>query len=180
MFGLFVVDASAAAIPDLVVRAAQSFAQLHPDEKRPAADVVQLEEYGRWFFQGFTHPSGQIFTQSDLMRDAYVKGQTYWREHPLEREAVFAGYGYAPVDVQGVWTWGFEKSAFQAPNSGGASWWMDTLGGVGWRQVGLDDPRTPTMQVHLAGYLSPKGHYGHMGAYEQEIIVTAGAFVEKQ
>ena len=32
--------------------------------------------------------------------------------------------------------------------------------------------------LRIVGYLSPKGHYGHLGAYEHEVLVTSGVAVK--
>lgn len=33
-------------------------------------------------------------------------------------------------------------------------------------------------RVRIVGYLSPKGHYGHLGAYDYEVLVTSGVAVK--
>ncbi|MCC7702919.1 hypothetical protein IGS59_11745 [Janthinobacterium sp. GW460P] len=169
--------ASADNIPDIVLEYASAFAQTQAADKQPSA--TPPADYAQWFFQGLTHPAGAIVTQSALMRDAYTKGQEYWRDHPSQRTQIMAGYGYRPIERDGVWSRGFEKSVFQPTDADAdaGTWWINSFGGVAWREVGLVAPNSvyERPRVHIAGYLSPKGHYGHLGAYEHEVLVTSGA-----
>jgi hypothetical protein len=169
-------SAGAAPIPDVVRLDADAYAQsLTEAPKLPSGHSVR-DEYAIWFFQGLTHPSGGIQTESALRRDAYNHGQSWWRDHPLERDAMFAAYGYRVVKQDGIWSRGFERSAFQPDGGDAESWWMDSFGGVTWQSVGLAPPMSnPAMHVHIVGYLSPKGHYGHLGGYEHEVLVTGGS-----
>ncbi|MGK5004834.1 hypothetical protein [Janthinobacterium sp. LB2P70] len=173
--------ASAAHIPDIVLEYAHAFAQTQTTDKQlptPPAD------YAQWFFEGLIHPSGGIVTQSAAMRDAYTNGQRYWRDHPSERANIMASYGYCAIERDGVWSRGFEKSVFQPVHAelddDAGAWWFNSFGGVAWRDIGLVAPNSSCQQprVHIVGYLSPKGHYGHLGAYEHEVLVTSGVAVQ--
>ena len=139
---------------------------------------AQSSQYAQWFFQGFTHPTGGIFTTSSLMRDAYTKGQAYWRDQPSRRGAMFAAYGYEAIEQDGYFSHGFEKSDFQPADSSASPWWMTSLGGVSWREIGFEPFRTGPVRLHIVGYLSPKGQFGHLGAYEHEVLVTSAAFIK--
>lgn len=173
--------ANAANIPDIVLEYAHAFAQTQTTDKRASTPPA---DYAQWFFQGLIHPSGGIVTQSAAMRDAYMKGQRYWRDHPSERANIMASYGYRAIERDGVWSRGFEKSVFQPAHADldldAGAWWLNSFGGVAWRDVGLVAPNSSHQQprVHIVGYLSPKGHYGHLGAYEHEVLVTSGAAVQ--
>ena len=177
-------EASADNIPDIVLEYAGAFAQTQAADKQPPA--TPPADYAQWFFQGLTHPAGAIVTQSALMRDAYTKGQEYWRDHPSQRTQIMAGYGYRAIERDGVWSRGFEKSVFQPSQANldvdvdAGPWWLDSFGGVAWREVGLVAPHSTYEQprVHIAGYLSPKGHYGHLGAYAHEVLVISGNAVK--
>jgi hypothetical protein len=173
-FGILVVEARAGEIPDVVIQYANAFAQSQPIKGTPA-DQALYEEYARYFFQGYTHPSGGAYTDSALIQDAYMRGQVYWRDHPAERAAIFSGYGYVPVEREGVWSRGFEKSDFEPSGADGDKWWITTFGGRPWSEVGLDrGMENGRARIRIVGYLSPKGHYGHLGAYEHEVLVTSG------
>jgi len=177
--GTLTATAGAGPIPDVVLQDADEYAKsLTEAPKLPAGHTVR-DEYAIWFFQGLIHPSGGIQTKSELMRDAYTHGQSWWRDHPSEHDAIFAEYGYRVIKQDGVWSRGFEKSAFQPDGGDPESWWMDSFGGVAWQSIGLAPPVSILVQprVHIIGYLSPKGHYGHLGGYEHEVLVTAGSLV---
>jgi hypothetical protein len=176
MSSLLAANAGAAEVPDVVLEYADSFeqSQIVKEQLRPGRTL--RDEYANYFFQGFTHPSGEVFTKSALIQDAYTHGQAYWRDHPSERTKIFSEYGYVPVEREGVWSRGFEKSAFEPSDADGERWWMSPFGQGAWSQVGLDQASrgsTPS-RVRIVGYLSPKGHYGHLGAYEHEVLVTSG------
>lgn len=173
--------ASAANIPDIVLEYAHAFAQTQTTDKQAPTPPG---DYAQWFFQGLTHPSGGIVTQSAAMRDAYTNGQRYWRDHPSERDSIMADYGYRAIECDGVWSRGFEKSVFQPAHvdldGDAGAWWFNSFDSVAWRDVGLVAPNSSYQQprVHIVGYLSPKSHYGHLGAYEHEVLVTSGAAVQ--
>ncbi|WP_429237344.1 hypothetical protein [Janthinobacterium lividum] len=178
--------ASAGNIPEIVLEYAHAFSQTQAADKQLPAPPAPPAEYAQWFFQGLIHPAGGIVTQSAVMRDAYTNGQRYWRDHPSERASIMAGYGYLAIERDGVWSRGFEKSVFQPAHidlnlgADAGAWWQDSFGGVAWRDVGLVAPNSLYEQprVHIVGYLSPKGHYGHLGAYEREVLVISGNAVK--
>lgn len=180
VLGLAFAQASAGDIPDVVVRYASSFTKIQSTDGSAPLSQAMLNQYAQDFFMGFTHPSPDrgVYTESAALRDAYIHGQTYWREHPDERKKIFAGYGYIAVDAEGAWSQGFEKSSFEPSNPAGGKWWMRPLGDGRWRELGLDACKgNGRSRVHVTGYLSPEGHYGHLGAYEHEVLVTVGICV---
>lgn len=184
LLSVFAGNTMAADVPFVVLDYADMFARSQSPshmlalELRPG-DTVR-DAYAQAFFQGFTHPSGGIFTTSDLVRDAYARGQAYWRDHAGERDAILAGYGYVAVEREGTWSHGFEKSDFQPVDADGEPWWMTTFGSEPWRDVGLAQAATAhgPRRVRISGYLSPKGRHGHLGAYAREILVTSGTTVD--
>ncbi|GGY78741.1 hypothetical protein ACFFTM_11095 [Pseudoduganella plicata] len=180
---LLAATAAAEEVPDIVIQYADTFTQSQAgnglsDQLSPGRSLH--EEYATWFFQGMTHPHNRISPGSSLMRDACARGQRWWREHPFERGRMMAQYGYTVVEREGVWSQGFEKSVFASGVAGEAGWWMTTLGGRAWNEVGLTqaDRRAPATRVRIVGYLSPKGRYGHIGGYEREVLVTSAVRVE--
>jgi hypothetical protein len=120
-----------------------------------------------------------VCIKSALLQDAYTNGQTYWRDHPSDRAKIFSEYGYVAVEREGLWSHGFEKSAFEASGASGGKWWMTPLGDGPWKEVGLEQGTGNALShIRIVGYLSPKGNYGHLGAYEHEVLVTAGARID--
>lgn len=178
--GALAGKATAGEVPDAVLQYADAFVKSQTDAERLPAGLSPREEYAVWFFQGFTHPSGGILTKSDLMRDAYTQGQTYWRDYPSERDKMFAAYGYVAVEREGVWSHGFEVSAFVPSDAGGEEWWIRPLGDGSWSDIGLDKVRLRDrhLRVRITGYVSPKGRYGHLGAYVRAVLVTWAAPVD--
>ncbi|MFT0737370.1 hypothetical protein [Ralstonia wenshanensis] len=178
--GVLAGQATAGEIPDVVLQYADAFAQSPAEAERLPSGQSLRDEYAMSFFQGFTHPSGGSFTKSALMNDAYMRGQAYWRDYPSERDKIFAGYGYVAVEREGVWSHGFEVSAFRPADANGEEWWISPLGDGAWSDVGLDKVRLKDRQLRLriAGYVSPKGRYGHLGAYARAVLVTSAAPVD--
>jgi hypothetical protein len=169
--------ATAGQVPKVTLEFFKSFAESQTEERKLPADVVQSTQYAQWFFQGFTHPAGGIFTKSVLMQDAYTKGQVYWRDHPSQRNEIFASYGYLAIEQDGVFSRGFEKNDFQPNDSSTSLWWITTLGDVAWHDVGFEPLGSAPSRLHIVGYLSPKGRFGHLGAYEHEVLITSAVLV---
>lgn len=178
--GALAGGASAEEVPDVVLQYADAFAQSQTKTERLSSGLSQREEYTVWFFQGFIHPSGWILTKSDLMKNAYTQGQTYWHDYPSERDKMFASYGYVPIEREGVWSHGFEVSAFRPADAGGEEWWISPLGDGSWSDIGLDKARLRDkhLRVRITGYVSPKGRYGHLGAYVRAVHVTSAVPVD--
>lgn len=86
MVGALAGRATAGDVPDVVLQYADAFSQSQTTEERLPSGRTLRDEYAASFFQGFTHPYGATATRPDLWNDAYTHGQTYWRDHPFERE----------------------------------------------------------------------------------------------
>jgi hypothetical protein len=177
---LVALPATAGDVPAVVREYASTFVKSHAQEQQLSGERTVADDYALWFFQGYTHPQGGAFTASDIRSEAYKTGQAYWNAHPSERAAIFAGFGYQAVEREGIWSRGFEMSAFQPDDAEKAAWWMTTLGGVAWQDVGLvqSGPTARQMRVHIVGYVSPAGRYGHLGAYAREVLVTSALRVD--
>ena len=171
--GMLCGHAAADTMPNIVQQYADAFIEAHPEEEPPANGRSLSDVYAAAFFSGFTYPYGGMQAKSQLVRDAYMHGQAHWNDHPAERKDIFAGYGYLPIDKTGVWSRGFEVSAFM-PDDGDGPWWMNTLGGVRWSDVGVPDARNGKMRVHIIGYVSSAGRHGHLGGYAREVLVLSG------
>ena len=163
------------AVPAVVVQLAESYASAQTNAEKMPLGRTLLEEYALHFYQGFTHPHGGILTISDIYKTAYTEGQYYWREHPNERNDIFAGYGYVPVEKVGTWSIGFERSSFVPEDQGEEKWSVSSLGDVKWSELtpGQVDPTFTKARVRIIGYLSPIGSYGHLGGYRREILATS-------
>jgi hypothetical protein len=182
--GMYCGTAPAAEMPTIVAQYAEAFVQAHPDEKTQAGRTV-AEEYGWWFFRGFTSLFGRSAWAEEPFIEAYRLGQLYWRDHPSERADIFAGYGYLPVEKTGKWWRGFEVTAFSPEDDPNPNWWMTTIQSFDWRSVGVmpDKPklgRGVRAHIRINGYVSPVGHYGHLGGFKREVLVMSGAPVADQ
>lgn len=164
--------AAAGGVPNFVAQYASAFERSQTKEEHLPPGQTLLNVYTSNFFSGLTHPNGGIYTKSDLMRDAYTQGQAYWSDYPSKRDEAMAEFGYLAVKANGFWSRGMEKSAFKPDKSDEGEWWMTTFGNGPWLALGLSPPDNET-HICIVGYLSPKGHYGHLGAYVREILVTA-------
>jgi len=175
MWGVLAATAQAGEIPDVVLRQADAFAQTHPDMEPLPPGKTFREEYARHFLNGFLHQSNDDASKSAMVRDAFEHGLLYWVDHPAERGVILTGFGFVAIDEDGIWWRNFEHSAFTPSNAEGEHWSMRTLDGSVWREedMGLNT-RSGQDRVHIKGYLSPKGHYGHLGGYQREVLVTAG------
>ena len=163
-------QAGAASMPAVVARQAQAYLAEHRAEAK-AGDAAD-ERYAGAFFDGFRHPDGGIWTNDALRREAYQQGQAYWRTHPeaAQRDAIFTGYGYTRVEEDGELVKGFEISSFQSSVQVGPCW-LDYAGTASSKLQGA---------VHVAGYLSPPGQYGHLGMYHYELLAYSIVPAEKK
>jgi len=172
--GILPAAAHAGEVPELVTRLAQHYLASPEADAKVGQGEDPVQVYADNLFRGYTHPAGGVYTQSGLVHEAYYKGQAYWREHPEEREAILAGYGYEKVEADGEWSRGFERSRFVPDGRDGETWWVSSFGAVRWTELGPGqaDAKFLTARVHLSGYLSTPGRHGHMGQYSRELMAT--------
>ncbi|MES2128532.1 MAG: hypothetical protein V4463_14790 [Pseudomonadota bacterium] len=180
--GLALTQATAAPAPDIVKKLAQSYVLSHPDATSRPTPQTPEQVYESYFFIGMTHPHGGIMNFPDIETAAYVQGQAYWREHPFERDAIMAGFGFVRVDAEGSWARGFELSSFVPDERGAERWWLDSFGGVAWRELGPahqdPSPNVGKVRVRIAGYLGLPGPSGHLGQYRRRVLATSLTFLK--
>lgn len=169
--------ASAGNARDVEPAPADSSTQAQTADGQAAYDGGAHEDYAKYFFLGFRHPSNGMAIASPLLQAAYTRGQAFWRDHPAERAQVFAAHGYVAIEREGFWSRGFERDAFEPGDGSGAGWWIESLGDQPWSATGLA-PNGLRSHVRIVGYLSPKGQYGHLGGYEHELLVSSGVRIE--
>lgn len=178
--GLVSSVACAAEIPAVVVQLAQKFTASNDDKGIGQSQGELINEYAIGFFFGFTHQQGAIWNAPEIRADAYNQGQSYWKEHPNERDNIFAGYGFVRTETTGVWSRSYERSSFVSGEHSQEAWWLSSLGDVRWSDLQPDqpDPISCKSRVRIVGYLSSKGHYGHLGAYSREFLATSVTCVD--
>ena len=90
---------------------------------------------------------------------------------------------YTQGVYRGVYRFGFERSIFTPANSREKWWVSGDIGEVTRRMIrpSFDQPAELQNPVSLVveGYLSERGHHGHMGGYRRELTVTQVLEVEQ-
>jgi hypothetical protein len=110
---------------------------------------------------------------SDATMRGFEAGQAYRREHPENLKQIFEGYGYTTIEADGWWKAGFEVSDFRSKKSPQESWWLTVIANEGDAQKVRVEARQEGVQVHVSGYLSPPGYYGHLGQSRRELFATS-------
>jgi hypothetical protein len=104
--------------------------------------------------------------------------------HPESVDSVMKGYGYSYVEVTGKYQVGFENSYFALAtplndrpatepkaDTRPSPWWLSVFGSVDSNNSEIKSRFGPCDNLHVKGYLSPKGRYGHLGGAEREFLV---------
>lgn len=83
--------------------------------------------------------------------------------------------------ISGLYRQGFEQSDFY-PDAGGGPWWF-TYDGDLWSQIepfarGQGRGVAAVVRLEVVGEISGPGRYGHLGAYERELIASQIVSVE--
>lgn len=83
--------------------------------------------------------------------------------------------------VSGLYRQGFEQSDFY-PDAGGGPWWF-TYDGDLWSQIepfmrGQGRGLAAVVRLEVVGEISGPGGFGHLGAYERELIASQIVSVE--
>lgn len=76
----------------------------------------------------------------------------------------------AARDFRGLYSWGFEVSAFQ-PCGTEAQWWVVGGDSIVERYTRLVQQSYSPVYVSLRGRAGPEGTFGHLGAYTRELEV---------
>jgi hypothetical protein len=160
--------------PAAVARLADGYAKSLPQpEKRAEAK----RDFESTFLTGFTTPNVSLGSPSDAAAAGLKAGQAYRREHPAKVKEILEGYGYVATEADGLWEAGFEVSEFKPAKNPKENWWITVLGEEGAALEGAErvhvEASVDGVQVHVSGFLSPKGHYGHFGVGEREFIATS-------
>lgn len=168
---LFSSTAIAEAIPPVVKKYFEAYLTLHPNEKRRSMAKTLERQYAYYFLTGLTSPT-ETWSSGGIETDAYNQGQSYWKDHPNEREKILASYGYVPVDAKGIWRCGFERDSFSPIGRKSEEWWISSFRGAS-RGNEFDLNCDKMHFVRITGYVSPIGNYGHLGSYKREIFFTS-------
>lgn len=122
-----------------------------------------------WFFlEGFTSSVGAV-SESDAVNKGFEAGQNYRRLNPEKLDRTMAGFGYRAINLQGFWKTDFELSAFVPAAQPSTVWWMKFSGDSFPSRSNFSPDECHNIQI--SGFLSPAGHYGHMGAFTRQVFV---------
>src|SRR5678816_914907 len=66
------------------------------------------EDFSRNFFEGFKNPSAIVGDGTEAGRQGFLAGQEYRRANPTQFKEIMKGFGYLPIEADGVWTVPFE------------------------------------------------------------------------
>ena len=160
--------------PKEAIRQADAYFDSLPYAQRtPHRDKVRVD-FLRGFFSGFVSPNGRIEggTHNEYWH-GFQAGQAYRRTNPAKLTETMEGFGYVATEAEGRWTVGFEHSGFRPLGRySGQHWWLSGLNDTAFEFT--KDGKIPDdgISLHLIGFLSPKGQYGHLGGYDNEFYAT--------
>jgi len=160
--------------PKEIVQQADAYYDSLPKPQRSVSrDEVRLH-YLEGFFMGYTSPMSKLMGGNDAVyRRGFQAGQKFWRSHPDKIKETMEAFGYRFTKVNGAWIVGFEWSDFR-PRSlfPSKKWWLSNLTASDFGRISRLAGTAGGISIHVSGYLSPKGSYGHMGDYAHELFVT--------
>ena len=179
MAAMLVIATAARAddIPDIVAAQARAL------EASGAAITVSrgwpdvLHEYAANFLQAFLRQDVDPHTPSALDREARAAGQAWRRAHPEQVDAILHGYGYTHVIADGTWSFGWEMSHFVPDGIGRETWYVDSMTGASWAQLGWVGPLpggSRGARTHVEGWLARStGRAVSMGGDARLLMATA-------
>lgn len=136
-------------------------------------------DYLEGFFLGLLHPkaAGRFDPARPQHRAmGYRAGQDYRRTHAAQLDDLMRGYGFTPTVATGEYVCGFETSSLRPREHEPQRWWVDRMGTIDPGE-GEPDNRLANLPhaitVRVEGYLSPAGHYGHLGAYDHRLLAKS-------
>jgi hypothetical protein len=166
------------AAPGAVVRLANGYVASVQQQEDGARENDIRRSFLRAFFWGFVNPKGTLSGGTPADHAGYQAGQLYWRTNAAKLKETMEGFGYTATNAQGDWSVGFERSVFRAGGDSGRGWWLRPLPSPESSQA--TDPDLPESggPVRIAGFLSAKGRYGHLGMCEYQFFATNISLIE--
>jgi hypothetical protein len=128
--------------------------------------------FAREFFSGFTGPDNHLIGSKAAVA-GFKAGQEFRRKSSQARVMkTMEEFGYIATEAEGTWVVDFEVSCFRPRSQPDQSWWLSVFGGTKDVLPKREEPSSGPVLFHVSGFLSPKGQYGHLGAYEHEFYAT--------
>ena len=144
------------------------------------------------FLHGYSTPESTIPVNAGLYSSrmsgrGWSAGQTYRLAHPESISQIMREYGYNDFEGAGSWTFGFEAGGFQPDDAGEgfrlspprACWYLAFIHSADLdAQLGRIFPpntflRGGTVRVHVEGYVSPPGGFGHLGHCQRQLYAVS-------
>lgn len=166
-------------VPAAVTKLAEDYVRSTRKPKKPSATPAEAKrDFARMFLTGFTQPNVSIGDPNDAQARGLEAGRKYRRENDAKVKEILVGYGYAPIETDGFWRSGFEVSDFKPVKNPKENWWVTVLAEEGPTKADAAprvqvERKVDGLQVHIVGFLSPEGHYGHFGVGVRELIATS-------
>jgi hypothetical protein len=161
--------------PPAVVKLAEAYVKSAPGKAKAIEDPKR--DFQRTFLLGFTTPNVSVGNPNDAEEKGLEAGKAYRRDHPEKGKEILEGYGYVATEADGFWRAGFEVSDFKPKAKPKETWWITVLREEGAAREGAERVRVKQgidgVQVHVSGFLSPPGHYGHFGVGQRELFATS-------
>jgi hypothetical protein len=161
-------------IPQVSIQRADAYFDSLPFAQRTPHRNKVRAEFSRGFFSGFTNPAGEIVGgEHDARWHGFKSGQDYRRSNPESLKEIMEAFGYTAIEADGIWTVGFEHSGFRPRGqTTDGTWWLLGFGstqGASRKDFEISDGG---VAVHVVGFRSPIGSYGHLGSYNYQFYYT--------
>ena len=166
--------------PKLIPQIIIDIADTYFDESLLNKDVPTKNDYYHRFSDGLwtalVTPKYYRYSGNPAREKGYAVGQKYLQEYPENISEIVSAYGWKPVETKGVWVREFEISGF-LPDGIVVStlnafrqaepWWLDNMSDFDpdASKFNYNLERLKGLYVHVRGFLSQEGNYGHLGEY---------------
>ena len=154
-------------VPAAVLRLADAYVGSLTNKQSQDKEEIR-EHFTRSFFQGFTMRGATMSGGTVADERGFLAGQEYRQVNPTKIKETMEGFGYIDTEADGTWTVSFEHSGFRPQSQPAQTWWLSSFGDT--RSDLPKDTKIPDqgVRIHVTGFLSPSGHFGHLGGYDHE------------
>jgi len=169
--------------PQIIIDIADSYF----DESLLNRDVPTMDVFYSKFSDGLRTailtPKYYRYSGNPAKEKGYSVGQKYLQEHPEKINDIVSAYGLKPVETNGIWVEAFERSCFRPDDIVVSTlkssrqmdeWWLENMSDFepDASKFKNDFEGLTGMYVHVRGFLSQEGEYGHLGAYTYLFYAT--------
>jgi hypothetical protein len=154
--------------PEVVLHLADAYIAALPLQEKEGHQNDLRDEFFRSFFWGFVMPDGKLTGGSPVDSAGEAAGRQYRLSNPDKLNEIMQGFGYVATNAVGTWSRGFELSRFRRAGDSGRGWWLWELPEPAASGVIARDIPPSGGPVRIAGFLSAKGRYGHLGMCDRQ------------